>query len=130
MRSLSLQDLNLSSEELKEVAKLLARKRGIKDYESMYKDKLLSDLKESEKNFDKTRTEKIREEIKKLQHKLFKSEIKEIKKTIFRRQKTKRVFLHQKYLHKLEGKLSRLKKYYDYDDAEYKGIKYVKDLFD
>ena len=85
MRSLSLQDLNLSSEELKEVAKLLARKRGIKDYESMYKDKLLSDLKESEKNFDKTRTEKIREEIKKLQHKLFKSEIKEIKKTIFRR---------------------------------------------
>ena len=65
----------------------------------MPKDKLLSALKasENEKNFDKTRTEKIREEIKKLQHKFSKSEIKEIKKT-FIRYKTKRVFLHQKRL--------------------------------
>ena len=31
----SLRDLNLSSEELKEISKLLARKRGIKGYESM-----------------------------------------------------------------------------------------------
>ena len=42
---------------------------------------LLSALKasENEKNFDKTRTEKIREEIKKLQHEFSKSEIKEIR---------------------------------------------------
>ena len=38
MKDLSLEDLNISSEELKEIAKLLARKRGIKDYESMSKD--------------------------------------------------------------------------------------------
>ena len=31
MRSLSLRDLSLSSEELKEIVELLARKRGIKD---------------------------------------------------------------------------------------------------
>ena len=35
MQSPSLRDLNLSSEELKEIAKLLARKRGIKGYENM-----------------------------------------------------------------------------------------------
>ena len=34
----SLKDLNLSSEELKEIAKLLARKRGIKGYKSMPED--------------------------------------------------------------------------------------------
>ena len=82
MRSLSLQDLSISSEELKEIAKLLARKRGIKGYESMSKKKLLSAFKASEKNFDKTKTEKIREEIKKLQHEFSKSEIKEIKKNL------------------------------------------------
>ena len=38
MSNLSLRDLNQSSEELKEIAKLLARKRGIKGYESMPKD--------------------------------------------------------------------------------------------
>ena len=36
-----LKDLELSSEELKQIAKLLARKRGIKDYKSMSEDKLL-----------------------------------------------------------------------------------------
>ena len=65
----SLKDLNLSSEELKGIAKLLARKRGIKGYKSMTEDKLLSALissktvKKSEKpkeNFSKARIEKIR----------------------------------------------------------------------
>ena len=35
MQSPSLRNLNLSSEELKEIAKLLAQKRGIKGYENM-----------------------------------------------------------------------------------------------
>ena len=56
----SLKDLKPSSEELKEIARLLVKKRGIKGYESMPEDKLLSSLKkseslkESEKNFDDT----------------------------------------------------------------------------
>ena len=77
-----LKDLNLSSEELKEIAKLLARKRGIKVYENTSKDKLLSARKasENEKNFDKTRIGKIREKVKELQHEFSESEIKEIKK--------------------------------------------------
>ena len=42
MKSPSLRDLKLSSEELKEIAQLLARKRGIKGYESMPEDRLLT----------------------------------------------------------------------------------------
>ena len=66
MQSKSLGDLNLSSEELKEIAKLLARKRGIKDYESMPEDRLLSApissklVKGDKPNFSKAKTEKIR----------------------------------------------------------------------
>ena len=40
--------LESSSEELKEIATLLAKKRNIKDYKSMSEDRLLSALKESE----------------------------------------------------------------------------------
>ena len=58
----------------------------------MSEDKLLSALKasESEKNFDKTRIEKIREELKKLQHKFYKSEIKEIRKSLYEIEKEKK----------------------------------------
>ena len=82
----SLKDLNPSSEELRKIAKLLAKERGIKGYECMSENKLSSILKasESEKNFDKTRIEKIREELKKLQHKFSKSEIKEIRKVFMK----------------------------------------------
>ena len=38
----SLKDFDPSSEELKEIAKLLAQKRGIKGYISMSEDRLLS----------------------------------------------------------------------------------------
>ena len=36
----------------------------------------------------------------------------------------------EKNLDELERNLSKTKKYYDYDDAQYRGIKDVKDLFD
>ena len=98
MLNLSLKDLNLSSEELKEIAKLLAEKRCIKDYESMSEDRLLSalkaskSLKESEKNFDdtkpkinfsKSRIEKIREKFKESKHKFSKSKIIEIRRNLY-----------------------------------------------
>ena len=44
MHSPSLRDLNLSLEELKEIAQLLARKKGIKDYQSMSNERLLNAL--------------------------------------------------------------------------------------
>ena len=85
MLNRSLKDLNLSSKELKKIARLLAKERGIKGYESMSEDKLSSAPKasESEKNFDKTRIEKIRKQLKKLEHKFTKSEIKEIRKYLY-----------------------------------------------
>ena len=36
----------------------------------------------------------------------------------------------EKNLDELERNLSKIKKYYDYDDTEYRGIKDEKDLFD
>ena len=45
----SLKDLGLSSEELKEISILLAKKRDIKGYENMSKGKLLSALTPSKK---------------------------------------------------------------------------------
>ena len=77
MKRISLEDLSLSPEESKEIAELVAQKRGIKDYKKMSNDKLLVALKASEGK-KKTRIEKIREEIKKLQHKFSRQEINEI----------------------------------------------------
>ena len=36
----------------------------------------------------------------------------------------------KKYLNKLEERIYKLNRYYDYDDAKYRGIKDIKDLFD
>ena len=131
----SLKDIKLSSKELKILAKLLAKERGIKGYESIPEDKLLSALKasESQNNFDETRIKKIREENKKLGHKFAKSEIKEIRKNLYEIKNEKSLSAAkeiEEYLLGLEKNLSKLKNYYDYDDAEYRGIKDVKDLVD
>ena len=83
MKHLSLKDLILTPEESKYIAELFAQKRGIKDYENMSSDKLLGALKASE-NKNKTRIEKIREEIKKLLPKFSGQELKEIKKVFTR----------------------------------------------
>ena len=101
----------------------------------MSNDNLLGALMASE-NKNKTRIEEIREEIKKLQHKFSRQEVKEIKKNIYRIEKKKRKKdlstskKAKKYLNKLEEKIYKLNRYYDYDDAKYRGIRDVKDLFD
>ena len=56
-----LKDLELSSEELKEIATLVAKKRNIKVYKTMSEDEVLSALisskpvRKGEKNFDGTK---------------------------------------------------------------------------
>ena len=79
MRSLLLQDLSISSEESKEIAKLYTRKRGIKDYESMPEDRLLNALisskpiKKGEKpKFPKARIGKIERKFNESRHKFSK----------------------------------------------------------
>ena len=115
---------------IKKVVELLAQESGIKGYESMSRDKLLSALKSSE---NKSRIEKIREEIKKLSNKFSRQEIKEIKKKLYEIENKKGLSASKKtkkYLDKLEDRIYKLKTYYDYDDAEYKGITDIKGLFD
>ena len=74
MQSPSLRDLNLSSEELKEIAELLALKSGIKDYASMPEDRLLSAIissKPAKKDKDKSK------------HKFSKSKRNEIRRKLY-----------------------------------------------
>ena len=83
MKSLSLKNIILSPEESKDIAELLAKKRAIEDYKNMSNDGLYEALRASE-NENYIRIEKIREEIKKLQHKFSRQELKEIKKIFMR----------------------------------------------
>ena len=82
MKCLSLKNIILSPEESKDITELLAQKRGFEDYENMSNDELYDALRASE-NENYIRAEKIREEIKKLQHKFSRQELKEIKKNLY-----------------------------------------------
>ena len=62
MKLASLKYFNLSPEELKDIAELVAQKRGIEDYENMSTDELYDVLRASE-NENYVRIEKIREKI-------------------------------------------------------------------
>ena len=100
MKSVSLKYLSLSPEESKEIAQLLARKRGIKGYKSMPEDRLLDAIisskpaEKSEKSkFSKARIGEIETEFKNKQRNNFsKSKIKEIRKNIYEI-KTRKNFL-------------------------------------
>ena len=90
MQSPALRDLNLSSEEIKEIAQLLTRKRGIKVYKSTPEDRLLNAIilskpaEKSEKSrFSKIRIGEIEKEFNKQRHKFSKSKIKGIKRNIY-----------------------------------------------
>ena len=131
-------------------SKLIAKIRGIKGYKSMSKDELLSapnaseSLKESERNFDdpkpktnffKVRIEKIRKEFNESRHKSSKSKTNEIKRNLYEIENEKNLFESkikeiERNLTELEENLFKPKKYYDYDDTDYRGIRYEKDLFD
>ena len=120
--------LNVSLNELKQITKM----RRIKGYNNMSKERLLSVLDESE-SIDNVKIRKIKEDFNKLRYWFLKRKIKEIRKNSneienknLSESKTKEI---EKNLFELEESLSRLKKYHDYDDAEYKGIRDVGNLF-
>ena len=50
MESFDFKDLNLSSEESRDIIEFLARKRGVNDYKHTSNDELLSALKQSKKH--------------------------------------------------------------------------------
>ena len=89
----NLKDLKLSKEDLRDIIEFLAKKRNIKNYKLKSDDKLLQAIKENntpkKQPKNKKRIHSIREDFKKLSYKLFKSELKEIKNSLYSIEKTK-----------------------------------------
>ena len=130
MQDLSLNGLKLN--ELKQIAKM----RRIKGYKSMSKEKLLSAIRESEsaKSLDNAKIKKIREDFNELRDRFLKPKIKEIRKNLYEIENKKNLSVPElkeieKFLAGLEESLSKLKNYHDHDDAEYKGIRDIENLF-
>ena len=103
--------------------------RNINDYKSKSNDRLHEIFKKQSKN--KERIDNIREDLKDVTHKHSKSELKEIKTSLYNIEKRKKICSKKtnKYLDDLDKKIFKLEKYHDYDDHEFKGIKDIKGLF-
>ena len=82
-------------------------------------------------NLNKKRIEDIREELKNPKYNILKSESKDIKRNLYNIEKQRKISLKKasKYLDKLDERITRLDKYHDYDNFEYKGIKDIENLF-
>ena len=85
-------------------------------------------------SFSKARIEEIREEFNESRHKFSKLKIKEIRENLYKIEKGKnlsesKIKEIEKNLTELEENLLKSKKYYEYDDSEYRGIRNVRDLF-
>ena len=90
-----LKNLDLSTEESRDIIELLARKRNVSNYERMTDKELLSNLKKTPKkqknnqqqqiiSKNKERIEIIRSELKELGYKLLRDEFKEIKRRLYK----------------------------------------------
>ena len=120
----------LSLDELK----LIAKDRGIKDYEN--KSDLIKILNEPKTkiSLSKKRIKDIRKDVKKSRYMFSRSKVKQIRKNLhdiknpknFSKSKIKEI---EQNLIELEKKLSKQNKYFDYDDNEYKGIRDAENLF-
>ena len=96
----------------------------------MSEDRFLSAL-TSSKSVKKS---KKRKKINESRHKVSKSKIYDIRSNVYETEHEKNLFAPkikeiEKNLLELEENIIKPKKYYDYDDTEYKGIKNVKDFF-
>ena len=90
MENLNLADLNLSLEESRDIIEFLPKKRNIKNYKRKSSNELLRAIKENKNNQqqkikfkNKKRIDIIREELKELNYKHSKNELKEIKKNLY-----------------------------------------------
>ena len=73
----------------------------------------------------------IREELKNLKYNILKSESKYIKRNLYNIEKQRKISLKKtsKYLDELDERITRLDKYHDCNDFEYKGIQDIEYLF-
>ena len=109
--------------------------RRIQGYKNMSKERLLNALDEPEsaKSLDNAKIERIKEDFNKLRGRFLKPKIKEIRKKLheIKNKNLSESELKEigKNLLELEESLSKLKKYFDHDDAKYIGIRNVRNLF-
>ena len=131
--------LNLLLNERNQIAKM-RRTEGCK---SMSTERFLSALDESEcnsiessgsrNNFNNARIKKIREDFNKLRDRFLKPKIEEIRRNLYEIENKKNLSKSkikeiEQNLIESEESLSKLNKYYDYDDIKYKGIRDVASL--
>ena len=81
MADIKLGNLYLSKEELKDIIQLVAKKRNIKNYKNKSSDRLYKIFKKQSKN--KERIDNIRDELKDRTYDIPRSELKEIKRTLY-----------------------------------------------
>ena len=81
MADIKLDNLYLSKEELKDVMQLVAKKRNIKNYKNKSSNRLYKIFKKQSKN--KKRINDIRDELKDPMYNIPKSELKDIKRTLY-----------------------------------------------
>ena len=124
--------LNLPLDEIK----LIAKSRCIKDHKNKSEDELMKILSEPKPkiNFSKPRIEKIRKKFNKLRDRLSKSRTKKIRRNLYEIESEKNRFTPkikeiEKNIFALGINLFKPKEYYDYDDAKYKRIRDVRNLF-
>ena len=124
--------LNLSFNELK----LIAKSGGIKGYESKSEDDLIKIPSEpkTKTSLSKKKIRDIREDFNKSRYEFSKSKIKDIRRNLYDMNNKKNLFKSkikkiEENLYKLEKGLSKLKKYYDYNNTEYIGIRDIENLF-
>ena len=89
IENIKLGDLYLSKKESTNIIELLTKMRNIKNYKSKSSDKLYEIFKKQSKN--KKRTDNISEDLKDLSYKLSKSELKNIKTTLYNIEKRKKI---------------------------------------
>ena len=89
MENINLGYLYLSKEESKDIIEFLAKKKNIKNYKSKSSDRLYKIFKKQSKN--KETIDNIREDLKDLSYKLSKSELKDIKRTLYIIEKRKKI---------------------------------------
>ena len=81
MADIKLEDLYLSKDELKDVMQLGAKKRNIKNYKNKSSNRLYKIFKKQSKN--NRRIDDIRDELKDPTYNITKSELKDIKRTLY-----------------------------------------------
>ena len=119
--------INLSLNELK----LVAKNRRITDYENNLI-KILSEPK-TKISLSQKRIKDINEKFNESRYKFSKSKVNKIRRSLYGIKKPQKIFGSkikeiEKNLLELEKTLFKTKKYYDYDNTECKGIRYVRNF--